>query len=161
MFDTWSIHPFIHSLVFSPWVGSAGTRAQTGMALARCILGRFLGVGCHCFPPPLDVPTSIARCLHVRNDERDPSSERWNCGRECPVILPKWLPRPLGIFYMPQIYDMGPTALLHLNPQTWVPKISTLPLDHRSRLFGPLKMLNRFGIQFPEATKNIFFSKTS
>jgi hypothetical protein len=27
--------------------------------------------------------------------------------------LPKWwLPRHLGIFYMPQIYDMGPTALL-------------------------------------------------
>ena len=26
------------------------------MALARCILGKFLGVGCHCFPPssPLD-----------------------------------------------------------------------------------------------------------
>jgi hypothetical protein len=25
------------------------------MALAHCILGKFLGVGCHCFPPPLDV----------------------------------------------------------------------------------------------------------
>ena len=25
----------------------------TGMALAHCILGRFLGVGCHCFPPEL------------------------------------------------------------------------------------------------------------
>ena len=23
----------------------------TGMALAHCILSRFLGVGCHCFPP--------------------------------------------------------------------------------------------------------------
>ena len=29
----------------------------TGMALVHCILGSFLGVGCHCFPPPLDVPT--------------------------------------------------------------------------------------------------------
>ena len=48
---------------------------------------------------------------------RDPSGRRWNCGRECfPVILPKWrLPRHLGIFYMPQIYDMGPTALLPLR----------------------------------------------
>ena len=35
------------------------------MALALCILGKFLGVGCHCFPPPSDVPTFIARCLHV------------------------------------------------------------------------------------------------
>ena len=49
---------------------------------------------------------------------------------------------------MPQIYDMGPTALLPLrkkacwkirrirpglNPQTWVLKASMLPLDHRSR----------------------------
>ena len=58
------------------------------MALAHCILGKFLGVVCHCFPPSLDVPTLC--------DARDPSSERWNCGRErCPVvILPKFrLPR--------------------------------------------------------------------
>ena len=65
------------------------------MALAHCILGKFLGVVCHCFPPPLDVPTFAARCLYVRIDARDPSSERWNCGRErCPVILLKFrLPR--------------------------------------------------------------------
>ena len=57
---------------------------------------------------------------------------------------------------MPQIYDMGPTALLPLpkevvlmivfalkirrlrpglKPRTWVLKASTLPLDHRSRSF--------------------------
>ena len=62
--------------------------------LAHCILGKFLGVVCHCFP--LDVPTFTATCLCVRSDVRDPSSERWNCGRErCPiVILPKFrLPR--------------------------------------------------------------------
>jgi hypothetical protein len=29
------------------------------MALAHCILGKFFGVGCHCFPPPLDVPTQL------------------------------------------------------------------------------------------------------
>ena len=52
------------------------------MALAHCILGKFMGVVCHCFPPPLDVPTLAARCLYVRNNARDPSSERWNCGRE-------------------------------------------------------------------------------
>ena len=61
-----------------------------------------------------------------------------------------------GIFYMPQIYDTGPTALLPflrkacwgffrpekswrlwpgLNPRTWVLKGSTLPLDHRSRWY--------------------------
>ena len=64
------------------------------MALALCVLDKFLGVVCHCFPPPLEVPTFAARCLYVHNDARDASSERWNCGRErCPVILPKfWLP---------------------------------------------------------------------
>jgi ABC-type methionine transport system permease subunit len=36
-----------------------------GMALARCILGKFLGVVCHCFPLPLDIPTFAARYLHV------------------------------------------------------------------------------------------------
>ena len=68
---------------------------MSGTALAHCILGKFLGIVCHCFPPPLDVPTFAARCLYVRNDARDPSSERRNCGRErCPVILPKFrLPR--------------------------------------------------------------------
>ena len=68
---------------------------MTGMALAHCILGKFLGVVCHCFPLPLNVPTFAARCLYVRNDARDPSSGRWNCGREiCPVVLPKFrLPR--------------------------------------------------------------------
>ena len=40
------------------------------MALARCILGKFLGVGCHCFPPPLDVTTFSARCLHIQRCER-------------------------------------------------------------------------------------------
>ena len=52
------------------------------MALVRCILGKFLGVVCHCFPLRLDVPTFAARCLHVCNDTRDPSSESWNYGRE-------------------------------------------------------------------------------
>ena len=64
---------------------------MTDMALAHCILGKFFRVVCHCFPPPLDVPTFAAWCLYVRNDARDPSSERWNFGRErCPVILPKF-----------------------------------------------------------------------
>jgi hypothetical protein len=52
----------------------------TGMALACCILGKFLGVVCHCCPLLLDVPTFVARCLHVPNNASAPSSERWNCG---------------------------------------------------------------------------------
>ena len=36
-------------------LGLSGQRPEfsqaTGMALGRCILGKFLGVPCHCFPP--------------------------------------------------------------------------------------------------------------
>jgi len=35
-------------------LGRSGQRPEfnqvTGMALVRCILGKFLGVACHCFP---------------------------------------------------------------------------------------------------------------
>jgi hypothetical protein len=89
----------------------------TGMALICCILGKFLGVVCHCFPPCLDVPTFAARCLHILNNARDPSSKRWNSGREMSSNFAYMTSQftPLGIFYMPQIYDMGPTALLPLR----------------------------------------------
>ena len=90
---------FIHSLVFSP-IGRSGRSQSPVMEpiwlLAYCILGKFLGVVCHCLPLPLDVLTFAAMCLCVHSNARDPSSERWNCGRErCPVvILPKFrLPR--------------------------------------------------------------------
>ena len=127
---------------------------MTGMALAHCILGKSLGVVCHCFPPPLDVLTFAARCLYVRKDARGPSSERWKCGREiCPVILPKFrLPRKfrallraanlrhgtdgftsppkegvLRNFFTLKIRWLRPG----LNPRTWVLNASTLTLDHR------------------------------
>jgi hypothetical protein len=45
------------------------------MAQAHCILGKFLGVGCHCFPSPLDVPTFSARCIHVQRRERPLAAE--------------------------------------------------------------------------------------
>ena len=39
--------------------------------LAHCILGKFLGIVCHCFSPPLDVPTFAT--TFVLSDARDPS----------------------------------------------------------------------------------------
>ena len=88
------------------------------MALAHFILGKFLGVVCHCFPPPLDVPNFAARCLYVRNDARDPSSEKvelWARKFSGNFCLNSDFHVNLGIFYMPLIYDMGPTALLPLR----------------------------------------------
>jgi hypothetical protein len=86
----------------------------TSMALVRCILGKFLGVVRHCFPLPLDVPTFAARCLHVPINVSVPSSETWNCEREWSGNFAEITPflRHLGIFYMPQICNMGQTALL-------------------------------------------------
>jgi len=43
----------------------------TGMAMAHCILGRFLGLVCHCFPPECilayyksGVLKTLVTCLH-------------------------------------------------------------------------------------------------
>ena len=77
--------------------GLVGTRAQSCVRYGSGTLhpGQVLGGSLPLLSPPLDVPTFAARCLYVRNDARDPSSERRNCGREIfPVILPKFrLPR--------------------------------------------------------------------
>jgi len=64
---------FIHSLVFSleGWAWQEPEPCHvTGMALAHCILGKFLGIVYHCFPPPLDVPTLAVRCLRPQRRER-------------------------------------------------------------------------------------------
>jgi len=125
------------------------------MALVLCILGKFLEVVCHCFPLRLDISTFAAICLHVCNNARDPSTERWNYAWErlsSTFAYMACLYTPLGIFYMSQIYYMRPTALLplwrkvsqgfflplkigqlrlDLNPWTWVLNASALRLDHR------------------------------
>ena len=97
-------------------LGRSGQRPEfsqaTGMALHP---GQVLRGSLPLLSPAFQLfPLFTTRCLNVRHDVRDPSGGSGNCGRECcPVILPKCrLPRHLGIFYMPQIYDMGPTALL-------------------------------------------------
>ena len=92
-------HSFIHSLVFGPrgrFSRNQSPVMEPMWLLAHCILGKFLGIVCHCFSPPLDVRTFTTTRLCVLSDARDPSSERWNCGRERRpvVILPKFrLPR--------------------------------------------------------------------
>jgi hypothetical protein len=112
-------------LVFSPW-GYFGQEPEpsqaTGMALVGCILDKFLGLVCHLFPPRLDLPTFAARCLHVHNDARDPSSEKWNYERERlsgNFAYMASLCTPLSIFYMLKIYDMGPMVLPSLRRKAW------------------------------------------
>ena len=74
--DKWSSTVYIiHSLVFSlkrPGWQEPEHSHVTGIALAHCILGKFLGVVCHCSPSPLDVPTFAARCqVPVRPQRRE------------------------------------------------------------------------------------------
>jgi hypothetical protein len=107
----------------------------TGMALVRCVLGKFLGVGCHCIPLPLDVLTFAARCPHVLMNTSAPSSERWNYrARNGRLSLPvTQLPcnllhaanlrhGDLRIFSPEKIRRLRPG----LNPRTRVPEASML-----------------------------------
>jgi hypothetical protein len=132
-------------------LGRSGQRPElsqaTGMSLVRCILGIFLGVVCHCFPPRSDVPTFAIRCPHVRQVElwarilsgnfaemttskpfRDllhaANLRHGNDGFTSP---PK--EGVLRIFSPLKIRRLRPGS----NPRTWVLTTSTLPLDHRSR----------------------------
>ena len=85
------IHSFISIQPQRPGWQEPEPSHMTGMALAHCILGKFLRVICHSFPPPLDVPTFAARYLYVpqrRERSQQRKVELW--ARNCPAILPKF-----------------------------------------------------------------------
>jgi hypothetical protein len=108
----------------------------------------------------------------VWSDASEPSSWRWNYGREmAEKFCRKWrLPRHFWVLLHAVKQDMGRTALLllrrkacwgffarkirrlrpGLNPRTCLPKANTLPLDHRSRYIFYSKTLNT-------ASKILFF----
>jgi hypothetical protein len=126
------------------------------MALAHCILGKFLGVGCHSFPPPLDFPTFSNRCLHVQRRERPLVAEGGTLrGRKIfrQISSRNRLPRNSrdllhaanlrhgtdGFTSPPKeglLRIFSPIKIRRLRPglnQRRLPKASTLPLDHRNR----------------------------
>ena len=113
-----NIHSFIHQYSALE-VGLAGNRAQSCDRYGSDTLhpGQVLGGSLPLLSPAFrrshfrrQVPVSPQR----RERFQLRKVELW--ARNCPVILPKFrLPLNLGIFYMPQIYDMGPTALLPLR----------------------------------------------
>ena len=55
-------------------LGQSGQRPEfsqaTGMALVRCIQGKFLRVACHCFPP-------LFRCSHFSPPGASTSATTW------------------------------------------------------------------------------------
>ena len=81
------------------------------MALAHCILGSFLGVGCPCFPPPLDVPTFASTC---KRHEKPLSAKDGITGEKWPVNFAcdfDFHVNP-GFFDMPRKSATWETALL-------------------------------------------------
>jgi hypothetical protein len=96
------------------------------MALAHCILGKFLGVVSHCFPLPLDVPTFRRQCLHIPINASVPSSERWICEKEWSGNFAKMT--PFCAFRDP----------LHAaNLQHGVNGFTSLPQEGLLRIFRP------------------------
>jgi len=102
----------------------------------------------------LDVPTFATRRLHACHHARAPSGGRWNCGNVWEFCLNADLhvtfrdllhavklrhetdgctsPPKEGVLrnsFALKIRRFRPGV----NPRTWIPKASTLPLDHRRR----------------------------
>ena len=100
------------------------------MALAHCILGKFLGVGCHCFPPTFRRSLS-ARCLHVQRRERPLAAEGGTLrGREMfrQILSKIRLPR-------------NSRDLLHAANQRHVTDgFTSPPKEDVLRIFSPLKI---------------------
>jgi hypothetical protein len=119
-------------------------------------------------PSWLYVPTFATRRLHACQHAWAPTSGRWDRGREMSVNFCRngdfhaiqgsftcrkamtrgrrlYFPskgRRAGDFFAPEKSWWLQSGL---NPWTWVPKVSTLPLDYRSRFFVSLAVhLNLF-----------------
>ena len=113
IFLTQPLNSFIHSLVFS-FEGRAWQEPEpshvTGMALAHCILGKFLGIVCHCFYLTFR-RSHFSRQIPPSTTKREIlAAKGGNVGEKDSDFYVT-----LGMIYMPQIYDMGPTALLPLR----------------------------------------------
>jgi len=65
----WLIHSLVFSLEGRAWQEPEPIHV-TGMALAHCVLGTFLGSSLPLLSPPLHVPTLAARCLRPQRRQR-------------------------------------------------------------------------------------------
>jgi len=105
-------------VVFSPWASLSRnqSRQATGMALVCCILDKFLGAGAFprvytfpLLPPGASTSATTREILAAKDGTYGRESLSGNFVYMASLFTPLW------IFYMPQIYDMGPTALLPLR----------------------------------------------
>ena len=98
-------------------VGQEPEPRATDMALAYCFLGKVLGIGCHYFPPAFRHSNLHHQVPSPLHDDRDPSSEGRNYGREyCPVNLAEMTTFTKFWDLLHAVnYAMGPMALLPLR----------------------------------------------
>jgi len=140
------MYKYVHRNRYSS-SSSVGTATLVGFGLLnyRWVFsaGRFLqsSVASSTSNPQLGGPVISSNSRHKvspapKTTRANPSSGRWNYGREIAENCAESgeFHVTFGFFYMPQIYDMGPTALLPLRrkarwgifrPKTWVPEAST------------------------------------
>ena len=73
-FEIRAVYEIIIIIIGIQPLGRSGQRPEfsqaIGMALVRCILGKFLGVAYHCFPP-------LFRCFHVSPPSASTSATTW------------------------------------------------------------------------------------
>ena len=101
------------------------------MALAHCILGKFLGVVCHCFSQPLDVPTfaAIWRFLLHRKTKSllHPTTLILLLGRKIPRIFKKYLISFNSYLHNPESEDSSQLSKsLHFTSPEWLKSQATL-----------------------------------
>ena len=116
----------------------AGTRVQSCDRHGSGTLhpGQVLGGILPLLPPPLDVPTFAARCLYVSNDARDPSSERWNCGREICTIIYIYMYIYVCVYVYTYIYICICSYHCDINVQTMIRGLTRNKPAPSNRLMG-------------------------
>ena len=132
------------------------------MALVRCILGTFLGVACHCFPP-------LFRCSHFSLPGASTSATTWarmlsgNFAEMTTFTPIRDLLHNDGFTSPPKegvLRILSPLKIRRLrpglNPRTWVLKASTLPLDHRRYILVYLLLsIVHFYIEIPTIERKL------
>ena len=96
-------------------LGRSGQRPElsqaTGMALVRCILGKFLGVACHCFPPLWLIELQMRRCRKVQTQVHTVNSNSRTANCQCGLFSHK---NPII-----RIFCISGWLAVPINPDKW------------------------------------------
>ena len=115
----------VYSVLGPVWREPEPSQAN-GIALIRWILGKFLRVVCHCFPPPLDV-------LTFAPDASTSSTTREILAAKCGTLGDRW---PVILLTIHAVRD-----LLHAaNLRHGTDGFTSPPKEGALKIFSPLKI---------------------